>query len=257
MRVVSWVLLLALTACCPARPRAVDGLGTASTSATASAPPAPAPLATSAPPTVDPVVTKASALLELSAKVEPEVTPMLEAVAKAHQGEMVKLAFRLKTQASTERKIRKILTANPELTVTGVRIDDALRYTMRLADVPPGHYIEAAKAILVELEAKGHVVQYVKNYWPANDNYSGINSVLRHSSGLFWELQFHTTESIAAQKETRPQYEEIRKVDTALERQRELFDAMTKRWNVVPIPHGVLEQGALHPKDQVRERARP
>ncbi len=40
---------------------------------------------------------------------------------------------------------------------------------------------------LVRLERSGHSVQRVKNYWPADDNYSGINSILKAPDGLEWD----------------------------------------------------------------------
>jgi len=54
---------------------------------------------------------------------------------------------------------------------------------------------EAIRATFKGLEAAGHKVIKVKNYWPRGDNYSGVNSVLETSDGLEWELQFHTAES--------------------------------------------------------------
>lgn len=246
--------LLALAACCPGRPSIAPEPEPLAVTATPVATPAPTPTSTPTP-TTDPVVDKAKALVAHATRIEPQVTPLLISLAKAHGGEMVKLEFRLKTLDSTARKIRKLMSRGRA--AADVRIDDALRYTMRVDDDPPGAYVAAAKATLADLEAKGHEVQYVKNYWPEDDNYSGINSVLKDTTGLFWELQFHTTASLAAQHDTRPLYEEMRLVKTPLERKRALFDAATKRWNEVAVPEGVLEKGAIHPNDQVRERPRP
>lgn len=234
MRVFALVLAL-WAACCPATP-------------------APLPVVPAA---ADGVVEQANAVVAHATRVEPGVTSTLETLVSTHHIAFVKLSYRLKTVASTERKIRQILAAHPDVQPSAVRIDDALRYTLRVDDEPAGRYVEVTRAVLAALETKGHVVQYVKNYWPADDNYSGINSVLKHPSGLFWELQFHTSASVAAQDDTRAQYEEFRNVETSLDRRRELFDAMTERWNQVPIPQGALDEGAFHATDQVRERARP
>jgi hypothetical protein len=250
-----WVLLaiLSLTVCCPgpaATPQPV--------SAPAPTPSSSAAAVATAQPSSDPVGRRAEALVSLATEVEPDVTPLLKRLAAEQGGEMVKLEYRLKTRASTERKIRERLASQTGLTAAEVRIDDALRYTMKLADEPPGHYVQAARRTLAALEKHGHVVQYVKNYWPRDDNYSGVNSVLLDTaSGLFWELQFHTPQSFVVQTETRPHYEELRRVGTPVERKRELFDEMTKRWNAVKVPKGALQRGALHEKDQVRSRKRP
>lgn len=238
--------LLVIAGCCSAPP--IDG-GVPSASAS------PAP--TVAKPAPDALRAKVAALTQLAERVEPTLTPLLIDLAERRGGEMVKLEFRLKTEASTERKLRAELEEKPQLGLDDVRIDDALRYTMKVDDEPPGHYLEATKATLAALEAKGQHVEYVKNYWPTGDNYSGINAVLRDRSGLFWELQFHTSASFAALVDTRHEYEEFRKVDTPLARRRELFDAMRKRWHEVPLPEGVLVEGAIHEREQIRERERP
>ena len=55
--------------------------------------------------------------------------------------------------------------------------------------------------------------------------------------GLPWELQFHTSASLVAQKEGRPFYEEMRKVETPPARKRALFDKLVdeiKRTGLYP-----------------------
>ena len=183
---------------------------------------------------------------------------MLIALAdKYNGGEMVKLEFRLKTLESTERKIRKLHAAR---TRRSTRCASMMRCGTRCAWMTSlrGNYVEAAKATLADLESKGPRGAVREELLAEG------RQLLRHQQrahgrerGSIWELQFHTTASFDAQTDTRPLYEEMRLVKTPLERKRELFDAATKRWNAVPIPKGVLEKGALHARDQVRERPRP
>ncbi len=52
-------------------------------------------------------------------------------------------------------------------------------------------------------------------------------------------------------------YEEMRLVDTPLARQQELFDLMSAKWEVVPIPQGILTPGSLHATEKVIDRPRP
>ncbi|HHH29029.1 MAG TPA: hypothetical protein ENK57_11895 [Polyangiaceae bacterium] len=202
------------------------------------------------------VAAYAAEILELAAATEPEVTPRLVAIAEEMGGAMYKLEHKLKARASTERKLRAKM-ADDGVALRDVVIDDALRYTMKVDDVPPGRHVQAIKAVLDALTAMGHVVVRLKNYWPAGDNYSGINAVFRAPNGLLWELQFHTPASIRVQAETRAMYEELRKVDTPPARKRELFDAMTEAWDRVPIPKGILVPGGLHPNAEIIERPRP
>jgi hypothetical protein len=128
---------------------------------------------------------------------------------------------------------------------------------MRVDDEPPGHYLEAAKTTLAELEQRGHQVRTIKNYWPSDDNYSGLNCSLVAPEGVAWELQFHTSASFEVQSRTRDAYEELREVTTPVERKRELFDQMTRAWQAVPVPRDILQPGALHPGVEIRRRPRP
>jgi hypothetical protein len=203
------------------------------------------------------IVSRAAELLAYARAAEPGMTALLLELARAAGGDMYKLEFRLKTEASLLRKMRSLLADAPPEEARHAQMDDVLRYTMRIEDEPPGHHADTVRAVLTALEARGHTVLRVKNYWPGGDNYSGVNGVLRAPGGLHWELQFHTAASIHAAAETRIAYEEMRRDETALARKRELYDAMTRVWQRVPIPHGILQPGALHPRAEILARGRP
>lgn len=188
---------------------------------------------------------------------EPAVTELLKALAAKAGGEMVKLEHRLKAEGSAVRKMKLQLHEQPGLQPADVTLQDMLRYTMVLPDTPPGNYTRAVHEVLAVLEAEGHEVVMVKNYWPTGDNYSGVNSVLSTRDGLPWELQFHTPASLEVQAETRDAYEELRLEATPLARKQALFDSMTTAWDAVPVPEGVLEQGNLHSREQIKHRPRP
>jgi len=199
----------------------------------------------------------ADELLAQAKAAEPTVTARLRGLAKANTAELIKLEYRLKSRSSLLRKIGKIQHDNPGLPVRDVVIDDALRYTMKVADDPPGHYVAVARKTLAAFEQAGHTVVLVKNYWPDGDGYSGLNCILNDRDGLRWELQFHTAASLQANRDNRPLYEESRRVDTPMERKRELFDQMAARWQQVPIPTGVLSEAAVHSTARVIHRPRP
>ena len=220
-----------------------------STALTTSASPAPESLAA--------VEARVNELMAKAAAVEPTVTTLLQRHATEVGGELIKLKYRLKTKGSATRKVRARMAEDPKLAPRQVVLDDCLRYTLQVADEPAGHHVEVIRRVLKALASEGHEVVRLKNYWPDDDNYSGVNSILRANNGLLWELQFHTPESIAAAATTRDWYEELRCVDTKLDRKRELFDKMTSEWNRVPIPQGILEPGALGAHDDIIERPRP
>jgi hypothetical protein len=193
--------------------------------------------------------------LELAAREEePSVTPVLQQLARDAGGELVGLEHRLKKRPSMLRKIR--LQAGKHA-VKDIVISDALRYTMRIEDDPEGSHVKTIVKVIAALEAAGHRIVKLKNYWPKGDNYSGVNSVLKSPSGLQWELQFHTADSLRIQKETRDSYEELREATTPVERKRELFDAMSLSWDVVHVPVDVLKPQSLHETEQIIQRPRP
>ena len=204
-----------------------------------------------------PVSVRAEAYMAEAQGMEPQVTPVLERLASEHAGRMYKLEHRLKRRGSLIRKINKILTEKPGMRLEEVRINDALRYTILVADQPPGHHLNAVTRVLSTLEDLGQRVITVKNYWPRGDNYSGINSVLKAPGGLTWELQFHTEASVETNGKTREMYEELRLTTTPIHRKRTLFDAMSALWEEVTIPEGLLVEYALHPTERIILRPRP
>jgi len=199
----------------------------------------------------------ADRLMSDARALEPSVSARLRTLADAAGGELAGFEHRLKSRESLLRKIRLRLAEQARPRLQDVVIDDALRYTIRVDDEPSGHYRETVHDVLVALERDGNVVIKVKNYWPRGDNYSGVNSVLRAPSGLDWELQFHTSASLATQREGHPLYEEMRRQTTTSARKRQLFDALSKPWESVPIPAGVLEEHALHAVETIIRRDPP
>jgi hypothetical protein len=196
-------------------------------------------------------------LLARAAHHEPEVSKLLQTVAAQVGGQLAGFEFRLKKRDSLLRKIHTVLHGDPQLAVSDVVINDALRYTLQVEDSPPGRHAEAIRKALAALEAAGHKVIKVKNYWPKGDNYSGVNSVLETRDGLQWELQFHTAESFRIQHRDHELYEEMRKDDTPVESRRELYKKLSAPWEKVPIPKDMLVPKALHPAEEIIERPPP
>jgi len=199
----------------------------------------------------------AEALMAAALKIEPDLSPVLESLAKSAGGEMWGFKYRFKSKKSLLRKINKLLIENPGKVVEDIRINDALRYTILIDDDPKGNYTDTLYRALEKLEALGHRVEQVKNYWPTGDNYSGVNCVLITDSGLLWELQFHTRQSKTTNNENRAMYEELRLVTTPLKRKKVLFQKMTEAWDSVSIPSSVLEDKSLHEKEAIITRGSP
>ncbi len=195
----------------------------------------------------DPLDVAAARSMRRARLAEPAVTARLQALAVEAGGDLVGLEHRLKTYASTRRKIKAHVEETGE-DPSAYEIYDGLRYTLRVEDEPRGHHAHAAHSVLAALEADGHQVEKVKNYWPRGDTYSGTNCRLRSPEGLAWELQFHTPRSWSTKSKTHDDYDLMRADDTPLEEKRALFRRMTAAWADVEIPGGILVEGALHPK---------
>ena len=196
-------------------------------------------------------------LMARAAGHEPSVSKLLQEVAGKVGGQLAGFEHRLKKRDSLIRKINTVLKGEPGMAVSAVEINDALRYTLQVEDSPPGRHAEAIRAALKALEGAGHTVLKVKNYWPRGDNYSGVNSVLKTSDGLLWELQFHTAESFRIQHRDHELYEQMRKDDTPVETRRQLYRKLAAPWEKVPIPRDMLVEKALHPVEEIIARPPP
>lgn len=199
----------------------------------------------------------ADGLMARAATHEPAVSKLLQEVAGKVGGRLAGFEHRLKKRESLLRKIRTVLKSEPELAVSAVVINDCLRYTLEVDDAPPGRHAKAIRSALKALEAAGHKVVKVKNYWPRGDNYSGVNSVLETGDGLQWELQFHTAESFRIQHRDHELYEEMRKDDTPIETRRQLYKKLAAPWDKVPIPRDMLVEKGLHPAEEIISRPPP
>jgi hypothetical protein len=199
----------------------------------------------------------ADRLMARARQHEPRVSALLGRVASQVGGRMAGFEHRLKTRASLVRKIHQILHDNPGWTASDVRINDALRYTIEVGDAPPGHHADSIRVTFAALEAAGHRVVRVKNYWPRGDNYSGVNSVLAAPDGLEWELQFHTPESFRIKTRDTYLYDELREVSTAPGRKRQLYFELAAPWDSVPIPAHMLDPKALHRNEEIIRRPPP
>ncbi|MFT7623661.1 MAG: hypothetical protein ACI9WU_002844 [Myxococcota bacterium] len=184
-------------------------------------------------------------------------TAQLKQLAGDVGGTMIKLKYRLKSRGSLLRKVRKVLHEKPNITLETLVINDSLRYTMGVDDAPGGHHVRSVVKALTALQASGHTVIKVKNYWRKGDNYSGVNTVLRSADGLEWELQFHTMNSADTNNATHPLYKVLRRVTTPLQTRQIIYDEMASYWEKVPVPEGILMPKNLHDLEQIIFRDRP
>jgi len=200
---------------------------------------------------------RALGLMARARALEPDVSAMLSQVASDVGGRLAGFEHRLKTRASLLRKMRKMMQDEAGMSPSDLHINDSLRYTIEVDDVPPGRHVEAIRTALARLEVAGHRVARVKNYWPPGDNYSGVNSVIIAPEGLAWELQFHTADSFRIKMRDYHLYEELREVKTPAARKRQLYDELAAPWESVPIPRHVLDPKALHRTEEIIRQTQP
>ena len=117
---------------------------------------------------------------------------------------MLKKADRLK------EKIADVLLLESDLSPREAldKVSDAVRYTFTYS---PDGYAEGVRADVERLKAAGFEEVKLKNLW-SSGQYKGINTQWRRpETGLRFEVQFHTAESLQAKELTHGAYERLRR----------------------------------------------
>ena len=166
---------------------------------------------------------------------EPGLTAAVTGAVAAAGGEMWGLRYRLKTQASLDRKI-KAEAAEEGIPPGEVVIKDAVRYTVLFG---PEGYAEGFAAVRRELARRGWTKydHQFKNYWEPGDAYDGYNCVFQSPDGFLMEFQFHTPQSIQVKEKSHKLYEKARTMGAGPERQK-LIQGMKDLWSSVTRPPG-------------------
>jgi hypothetical protein len=146
------------------------------------------------------------------------ILPAMERVEAADPGRrLAGLEHMLKGEDRLKEKIADEMTAKPELTMSKAvdTVVDAVRFTFTYT---PRRYAEGTLADVERVKAEGFELVKLKNLW-TDDQYKGINSQWRRpETGLRFEVQFHTPESLDAKELTHRAYELIRSTDSPKER---------------------------------------
>jgi hypothetical protein len=119
------------------------------------------------------------------------------------------LEHMLKGEDRLKEKIADEMSAKPELTISKAvdTVVDSVRFTFAYS---PQRYAEGTLSDVERMKAEGFELIKLKNLW-TDDQYKGINSQWRRpETGLRFEVQFHTPESLGAKELTHGAYERIR-----------------------------------------------
>jgi hypothetical protein len=149
------------------------------------------------------------ACADLADEGRRDIFPALKRVESAEAGRhLAGLKHMLKGEDRLKEKIADELAA-PGLSIGDAlgKVSDAVRYTFTYS---PQRYADGIHADVVQLKAEGFELIKLKNLW-ADEQYKGINSQWRRpETGLRFEVQFHTQESLEAKELTHEAYERIR-----------------------------------------------
>jgi hypothetical protein len=145
----------------------------------------------------------------------------------------------LKGEDRLKEKIADEMTAKPALAIRNAidTVVDPVRFTFAYS---PQRYAEGTLSDIERLKSEGFELVKLKNLWTDNQ-YKGINSQWRRpETGLRFEVQFHTPESLEAKELTHKAYERIR--NTASPAEREELKVYQRRVNaLLDTPPGTAE----------------
>jgi hypothetical protein len=165
------------------------------------------------------------------------ILPAMRRVESASpDGRLAGLDHMLKGEDRLKEKIADYLRA-PGVTVSGAidKVPDAVRFTLRYE---PDRYAEGVLADVDLLKAEGFELLKLKNLWQA-DQYKGVNGQWRRpDTGLRFETQFHTPESLEAKELTHEAYERIRSKTASAAEEQELEEFQRRVNALVATPPG-------------------
>lgn len=172
---------------------------------------------------------------------ETVITPAMRRIeAEDPDRTLVGLENRLKGKDRLSEKVEKWLSAQPDLRPDDAfkLVKDAIRYTFVYSEE---HYTEGVYADCDRLESAGFEPVDRQNSWK-EDQYKGINGRWREpGSGMLFEVQFHTRESVDAKELTHSAYERIRDPATSPNAVRELRAFQSEVCSRIKIPPRATE----------------
>ncbi len=169
------------------------------------------------------------------------VTPTMKRIeAEDPERRLAGLENSLKGKDRLTEKADQWMSAQANLTTAdAIRlVKDAIRYTFVYDETA---YSAGVRADCDRLESSGFKPVDRQNSW-GDDQYKGINSRWRDpDSGMLFEVQFHTQESLDAKEFTHPAYERIRDTKTPPDEVRQLREYQRDVCTGITIPPQATE----------------
>jgi hypothetical protein len=178
---------------------------------------------------------------DIRAEGREVILPAMERVEAADPGRrLAGQEHMLKGEDRLKEKIADVLFVEPNLTAKQAadKVTDAVRFTFTYTQQ---RYAEGVLSDVERLKSEGFELIKLKNLWE-KEQYKGINSQWRRTeTGLRFEMQFHTPESLEAKELTHQAYERLR--DTQVDQvERDELEDYQKRVNTqIVTPPGATE----------------
>ena len=174
-------------------------------------------------------------------KQEPKISKDLLQISKNNGYKMYGLNNKLKTKESIQRKIDSdSIKDRLSSFKSAKKINDAVRYTFIFDN---NNFVKDYYDIKINLENLGYKEQRCKNYFSlykeGKAKHKQVTSVFETKDGYKFEIQFQTPESQNAKDKKTPLYEERRKNNISLDRQKYLESEMEKLAENVPYPKDI------------------
>jgi hypothetical protein len=174
---------------------------------------------------------------------ETGLTPAMRRVEEQLEyGELVQETekYALKSLDRFQEKLEQRIKRFPgtDAADLAAEIHDGIRYTFTF---DAGRYVDGVADTCREITAEGYELIEMRPSWD-NDEYKGANSRWRDSSsGVLFEIQWHTPESWEAKQKTHDAYEKIHDLTTPIDEVERLRDYQRAVCAEISIPPGALQ----------------
>jgi SPP1 gp7 family putative phage head morphogenesis protein len=176
-------------------------------------------------------------IIKNAMRSEKGLTAKMKQGAEELGAEMTGLEYVLKSGESIKEKIARKTAAGFTETEAVKNMHDLVRYTQQS---PHNEIAGNVKKTVDKLKTSGYTIAEVDNkYLNPNAPYKGVHITAKSPSGQYFELQFHSKESLAVKNKIHPLYEESRIVGIPQDK----YDALTRQMKEItdslPDPKGV------------------
>jgi hypothetical protein len=175
---------------------------------------------------------------DLADEADRDILPALKRIeAVDPQRWLAGLEHMVKGEDRLKEKLADILLVETRLTARQAldKVPDAVRFTLTYS---AERYTDGVLADVDRLKAEGFELIKLKNLWNS-EQYKGINSQWRRpESGLRFEMQFHTPESLEVKELTHEAYERLRRpeAETSQVERDDLEDFQRRANDLITVP---------------------